>query len=109
MLADNFNNDEKYKLRRLEITDKKKGFIKLLQQLTVCDSVSNKEFEDRFCGVVYEGDDHVICVIEHGDTGKIVHTGIGDWLFRSLGPIISRCFKSDYFFQFSSYLRSSRK
>lgn len=48
MLANNFNNDEKYQLRRLEITDKKKGFIKLLQQLTVCDSVSDKEFEGRF-------------------------------------------------------------
>ncbi|CAO2832544.1 unnamed protein product [Amaranthus hypochondriacus] len=57
MLADNFNNDEKYKPRRLEITNKKKGFIKLLQQLTICDLVSNKEFEDRFCGAVSKGDE----------------------------------------------------
>lgn len=75
MLADNFNNDEKYKLRRLEITDKKKGFIELLQQLTVCDSVSDKDFEDRFEELVSEGDNHVICVIEDGNTGKIVATG----------------------------------
>ncbi|GKB91764.1 hypothetical protein Tco_0964036 [Tanacetum coccineum] len=30
------SNEEKYQVRKLEITDKNKGFMELLQQLTVC-------------------------------------------------------------------------
>lgn len=75
MLADDSNNDEKCRIRRLEITDKNKGFIELLRQLTVCDSVSDKEFEDRFRELASEGDDHVLCVVEENETGKIIATG----------------------------------
>lgn len=69
------SEEQKYRARRLEITDKKKGFIELLQQLSVCDSVSDKEFEDRFREIDSLGDDHVICVIEDEITGKTIATG----------------------------------
>ncbi|XP_021764891.1 glucosamine 6-phosphate N-acetyltransferase-like [Chenopodium quinoa] len=75
MLADHSNDDQKCKIRRLDLADKNKGFIELLRQLTVCDSVSDKEFEDRFKELASEGDDHIICVVEDNDTGKIVATG----------------------------------
>uniref|UniRef100_A0A6N2KMG0 Glucosamine 6-phosphate N-acetyltransferase n=1 Tax=Salix viminalis TaxID=40686 RepID=A0A6N2KMG0_SALVM len=54
----------KFQVRKLEILDKSKGFIELLQQLTICDSVSDKEFEERFQEINSFGDDHLICVIE---------------------------------------------
>lgn len=69
------SEEQKYRVRKLEITDKGKGFIQLLQQLSVCDSVSDKEFEDRFRELNSIGDDHVICVIEDELSGKIVATG----------------------------------
>ncbi|WJX84823.1 Glucosamine-phosphate N-acetyltransferase-like protein [Trifolium repens] len=69
------SEEEKLIARRLKITDKKKGFIKLLQQLSICDSVSEKEFEDRFKELDSVGDDHVICVIEDEISGKIIATG----------------------------------
>jgi len=75
MQTENSNEDCEYKIRRLEITDKSKGFIELLRQLTVCDSISDKEFEDRFHELASQGDDHVICVIEDDNTGKIIATG----------------------------------
>lgn len=62
-------------VRRLEIEDKSKGFIELLQQLSVCDSVSDKDFEERFLELRRYGDDHVICVIEDEESGRIVGTG----------------------------------
>lgn len=65
---------EKFRVRRLELLDKNKGFIELLQQLTVCDSVSDKQFEDRFQELSSLGDDHVIGVIED-QSRKIVATG----------------------------------
>ncbi|PNX66540.1 glucosamine 6-phosphate N-acetyltransferase [Trifolium pratense] len=69
------SEEEKLIARRLKITDKKKGFIELLQQLSICDSVSEKEFEDRFQELDSLGDDHVICVIEDEISGKIIATG----------------------------------
>jgi glucosamine-phosphate N-acetyltransferase len=69
------SEEEKLIARRLKITDKKKGFIELLQQLSICDSVSEKEFEDRFKELDSVGDDHVICVIEDEISGKIIATG----------------------------------
>lgn len=65
---------QKLKVRKLEISDKSKGFIELLQQLTICDSVSDKEFEARFGELSAIGDDHVVCVIED-QLGKIIATG----------------------------------
>ncbi|GAB2257713.1 hypothetical protein Droror1_Dr00013873 [Drosera rotundifolia] len=62
-------------MRNLEVTDKNKGFIELLRQLTICDSVSDKEFEDRFQKLFDYGDDHLICVIEDESSHKIVAAG----------------------------------
>ncbi|CAK8544070.1 unnamed protein product [Lathyrus sativus] len=84
------SEDQKFRIRRLEITDKKKGFIELLQQLTVCDSVSDKDFEHRFREVDSLGDDHVIGVIEDEVTGKIIATGcvfIEKKFIRSCGKV----------------------
>lgn len=69
------NGESNYKVRKLEVTDKNKGFIELLRQLTICDSVSNKEFEDRFRELSTYGNDHLICVIEDEDSERIVATG----------------------------------
>ncbi|KAL3566663.1 hypothetical protein D5086_032078 [Populus alba] len=67
--------EHKFGVRKLEILDKSKGFIELLQQLTICDSVSDKEFEERFQEISSCGDDHLICVIEDDRSGKIIATG----------------------------------
>ncbi|KAL9230878.1 hypothetical protein vseg_006171 [Gypsophila vaccaria] len=69
------NNNLSHKIRRLEITDNSKGFIELLRQLTVCDSVSDTQFEDRFRDLAAESDNHVICVVEDENTGKVIATG----------------------------------
>lgn len=66
---------ETYRVRKLEMSDKGKGFIQLLQQLTTCDSVSDEKFQKRFQELALYGDDHVICVIEDNHSGKIVATG----------------------------------
>lgn len=71
----NSNKEEKFQARKLEISDKNKGFIELLQQLTVCDSISDQEFQDRFQELSSYGDDHLICVIEDDRSGKIIATG----------------------------------
>ncbi|KAK4478739.1 hypothetical protein RD792_014237 [Penstemon davidsonii] len=66
-----------YQVRKLEISDKNKGFIELLQQLTLCDSVSDEAFQERFQEIAKYGDDHIICVIQenHSNSGRIVATG----------------------------------
>ncbi|CAN0879507.1 Glucosamine 6-phosphate N-acetyltransferase [Linum grandiflorum] len=64
-----------FQVRKLQISDKAKGFVELLQQLSVCDSVSDKDFEERFHELSSYGDDHLICVIEDDSKGKIVATG----------------------------------
>ncbi|KAL5983283.1 Glucosamine-phosphate N-acetyltransferase-like protein [Asimina triloba] len=64
-----------FPVRRLQITDKSKGFISLLGQLTVCDSISDEQFEARFQDLTSSGDDHVICVIEDEHSGRIIATG----------------------------------
>ncbi|XP_027927850.1 glucosamine 6-phosphate N-acetyltransferase-like [Vigna unguiculata] len=69
------SEEQKYGVRKLEISDKSKGFIELLQQLSVCDSVSDRDFEDRFRELSAVGDDHVIGVIEDEASGKIIATG----------------------------------
>ncbi|KAF8403691.1 hypothetical protein HHK36_011795 [Tetracentron sinense] len=66
---------EALEVRRLEISDKSKGFIELLQQLSVCDSVSDEEFKARFEDLTSHGDDHVIFVIEDSRSSKIIATG----------------------------------
>ncbi|XP_048132477.1 glucosamine 6-phosphate N-acetyltransferase-like [Rhodamnia argentea] len=62
-------------VRKLEISDKSKGFVELLQQLTVCDAISDEDFQKQFQELSSLGDDHVICVIEDTSCGKIVATG----------------------------------
>lgn len=67
--------EEAFEVRKLEISDRKKGFVELLQQLTVCGSISDEAFDKRFNEVAKYGDDHLICVIEGRDSGKIIATG----------------------------------
>ncbi|XP_057788505.1 glucosamine 6-phosphate N-acetyltransferase-like isoform X2 [Salvia miltiorrhiza] len=64
-----------FEVRKLEISDKRKGFVELLQQLTVCDSISDEAFDRRFEEVAEYGDDHLICVVEDRDSGRIIATG----------------------------------
>nr|GEU34938.1 long chain base biosynthesis protein 1 [Tanacetum cinerariifolium] len=59
----------------MEITDKNKGCMELLQQLTICDLVSEKVFQKPFEEFKAHGDDHIICVIEDVSRSKIVATG----------------------------------
>ncbi|KAD6455012.1 hypothetical protein E3N88_09718 [Mikania micrantha] len=84
------SDEERYEVRKLEITDNNKGFMELLQQLTVCDSISNDEFKKRFEELKLYGDDHVICVIEDVTSSKIVATGsvfIEKKFIRSCGKV----------------------
>lgn len=67
--------EQDFRVRKLEISDKAKGFIELLAQLSICDSVSDKRFGERFGEISALGDDHLICVIEDDNTGKIIATG----------------------------------
>lgn len=69
------NEARNLQVRKLEISDKNKGFVELLQQLTVCDAISDEDFEMRFQELSSLGDDHVICVIEDTSLGKIIATG----------------------------------
>lgn len=64
-----------FQVRKLEISDKNKGFIDLLQQLTICGSISDEAFKQRFHELAKCGNDHLICVIEDKDSGRIVGTG----------------------------------
>ncbi|KAM7528027.1 hypothetical protein LguiB_031437 [Lonicera macranthoides] len=75
MESSNTDKEEDYRVRKLEISDNSKGFVELLQQLTVCHPVSEQEFQKRFQEISLYGDDHVICVIEDGNLGKIIATG----------------------------------
>ncbi|KAG9158556.1 hypothetical protein Leryth_027505 [Lithospermum erythrorhizon] len=67
--------NEELRVRKLEIIDKNKGFIELLQQLSECNSISDDEFRERFEEIAKYGNDHVICVIEDVSKSKIVATG----------------------------------
>ncbi|GJZ81694.1 glucosamine 6-phosphate N-acetyltransferase [Tanacetum coccineum] len=49
--------------------------MELLQQLTVCDPLSDEVFQKRFEEFKSYGDDHIICVIEDVSRSKIVATG----------------------------------
>ncbi|KAB1204496.1 Glucosamine 6-phosphate N-acetyltransferase [Morella rubra] len=91
MQADTSSSEEKkFQVRRLQISDKSKGFIELLRQLTVCDSVSDKDFEERFHDISSLGDNHVIGVIEDEFFGKIIATGsvfIENKFLRNCGKV----------------------
>ncbi|KAG2686607.1 hypothetical protein I3760_09G013600 [Carya illinoinensis] len=84
------SEDQKFLVRRLQISDKSKGFIELLRQLTFCDSVSDNDFEDRFHEISSLGDHHVICVIEDETSEKIIATGsvfIENKFLRNCGKV----------------------
>jgi glucosamine-phosphate N-acetyltransferase len=88
--GDSPSEEPRFQVRRLQISDKSKGFIELLRQLTVCDSVSDKDFEDRFQEISSLGDHHVICVVEDECSGKIIATGsmfIEKKFFRNCGKV----------------------
>ncbi|CAI0391846.1 unnamed protein product [Linum tenue] len=67
--------EQSFQVRKLQLSDKGKGFIDLLRQLSVCDPISDEDFEARFQELSSHGDDHLICVIEDERQGKIVATG----------------------------------
>ncbi|KAF5190938.1 Glucosamine 6-phosphate n-acetyltransferase [Thalictrum thalictroides] len=67
--------EDQFQVRKLEIFDKSKGFIEILQQLTVCNPLTDEEFDARFQEISSYGEDHVICVIEDNVSKKIVATG----------------------------------
>ncbi|XP_073052519.1 glucosamine 6-phosphate N-acetyltransferase-like [Primulina eburnea] len=73
--TNSFVEEDMFQVRKLEIMDQKKGFIELLQQLTVCDSISHEAFIERFHELAKCGDEHIICVIEDYNSGMIVATG----------------------------------
>ncbi|XP_009611165.1 glucosamine 6-phosphate N-acetyltransferase [Nicotiana tabacum] len=75
MQSNNSTEGDTFHIRKLEISDKEKGFIELLKQLTVCDSVTDEKFKERFEEITKYGDEHIICVIEDVKSGKIVATG----------------------------------
>ncbi|KAK9107915.1 hypothetical protein Syun_023926 [Stephania yunnanensis] len=66
---------DRFYLRRLELSDKSKGFIDLLQQLSAVGSISDEEFEERFHELASRGEEHVICVVEDRISRRIVATG----------------------------------
>ncbi|KAJ4882740.1 Glucosamine 6-phosphate N-acetyltransferase [Raphanus sativus] len=79
-----------FKIRRLEISDKRKGYMELLGQLTVAGPLTDDEFDRRFEEIRSYGDDHFICVIEDESSGKIVATGsvmIEKKFLRSCGKV----------------------
>ncbi|KAG2273853.1 hypothetical protein Bca52824_056408 [Brassica carinata] len=79
-----------FKIRRLEISDKRKGYMELLGQLTVTGSLTDEEFDRRFQEISSYGDDHLICVIEDESSGKIAATGsvvIEKKFLRSCGKV----------------------
>ncbi|KAI3995645.1 hypothetical protein MKX01_027152 [Papaver californicum] len=63
-----------FEIRRLDISDKSKGFIELLQQLSVCDSISDEEFKERFEEISKNGENHLIYVIEDEENKNIIAT-----------------------------------
>ncbi|KAJ4817729.1 hypothetical protein LUZ62_030295 [Rhynchospora pubera] len=67
--------EENLPIRRLEISDHKKGFVELLSQLTVCPPLSESEFQARFSEIANLGDSHYICVVEDPTTERIIGTG----------------------------------
>nr|XP_009775603.1 PREDICTED: glucosamine 6-phosphate N-acetyltransferase [Nicotiana sylvestris] len=75
MQSNNSTEGDTFHIRKLEISDKEKGFIELLKQLTVCDSVTDEKFKERFEEISKYGDEHIICVIEDVKSGKLVATG----------------------------------
>ncbi|XP_068653831.1 glucosamine 6-phosphate N-acetyltransferase-like [Aristolochia californica] len=64
--------EESYPIRRLQLSDKDKGFVDLLKQLSLCDSIFDV---DRFEDLSSHGDDHIIIVIDENHSQKIITIG----------------------------------
>lgn len=62
-------------IRRLQASDKSKGFVELLSQLSPCGPITDEEFLSRFAELASHGDDHAIVVVEDEQTGRIIATG----------------------------------
>lgn len=68
-------SESNLQVRKLELSDRNKGFIELLQQLTICDPPSAEDFGSRFHEINSSGEDHIVCVVEDERSGKILATG----------------------------------
>ncbi|XP_002964886.2 glucosamine 6-phosphate N-acetyltransferase isoform X2 [Selaginella moellendorffii] len=66
---------EGLELRRLERGDFDKGFLQLMQQLTVVGDVSREMFDAKMQQLEKLGDYHRIVVIEDVKSGRVVATG----------------------------------
>ncbi|XP_078439574.1 glucose-6-phosphate acetyltransferase 1 [Wolffia australiana] len=67
--------EDLFQIRRLQASDRLKGFVDLLSQLSPCGPITDEEFLRRFEELAAHGDDHVIMVVEDMQAGKIVATG----------------------------------
>ncbi|KAL5207273.1 hypothetical protein ABZP36_031708 [Zizania latifolia] len=56
--------DGSVQIRRLEVSDREKGFLPLLSQLSACPELTASEFAACFADLAALGDDHVILVAE---------------------------------------------
>ncbi|KAJ4752722.1 Glucosamine 6-phosphate N-acetyltransferase [Rhynchospora pubera] len=68
-------NADGFSVRRLQLSDHKKGFVELLGQLSPTRPLSQEEFQERFAELVSMGPDHHICVIEDPVSCRVVATG----------------------------------
>ncbi|KMZ62708.1 hypothetical protein ZOSMA_44G01080 [Zostera marina] len=69
------NHDGDLLIRKLEVTGKSKGFLKVLSPLSRCNSISDSEFLTQFSLICSHNDEHIIAVVEDRKNGKIVATG----------------------------------
>ncbi|KAG8059624.1 hypothetical protein GUJ93_ZPchr0002g25159 [Zizania palustris] len=56
--------DGSVQIRHLEVSDREKGFLPLLSQLSACPELTASEFAACFADLAALGDDHVILVAE---------------------------------------------
>ncbi|CAI0462297.1 unnamed protein product [Linum tenue] len=79
-----------FQVRKLQLSDKGKGFIELMRQLSVGDPISDEDFVQRFQELSSHGDDDLICVIEDERQSKIIATGcvfVEKKLLRNCGKV----------------------
>ncbi|KAF3785813.1 Glucosamine 6-phosphate N-acetyltransferase [Nymphaea thermarum] len=69
------STESRFRVRRLEVSDYEKGFIGLLSHLTICPPISLDDFRSRFMEIEALGDDHVVCIVEDTEQGRLVATG----------------------------------
>lgn len=64
-----------YNLRRLSADDYHKGFLKVLEQLTVVGDLSEEKFREVLDKRLAQADTYVTVVVEHEESEQIVATG----------------------------------